>query len=436
MHVAVRPYLATGVALVGAGAIAVAPVHLPLPEVEIPTVSSAAVQLAAQPNPIALWTQVFGAAIDNIGGLGEEVLSDPLPVLRQILKNQFGYLQTVAAAGKGIIEGLADYVSPDNPFGLQAGIRDAFAQIEQGNIAAGVATLTSTLVLGPVISGIGLPLLQSGLLEVPGAIAQNLANAVAALFDNANAVPLLTAVVGPIVAPINAFGASVQEIVEALGAGDLIEALTAVINVPARIIGAVLNGYTDELGNTLPGLLTVSDNPFGAGLIQAVFVNIPRAIAAAIGAEPATTRQAGVLDEVSSPTIASAATVTVSLTETGSATTEPTAAADTVSPDPAEVPAAPAAEETPAEEAPADAPVEEPTDGSVEEPTDGSVQEPTDGDGAPVDDGQQDEAGSGADAGTGAQEEDTSDTDGTTDTDEPSNDTGAAGGDSSGGSDE
>lgn len=358
MHVSVRSHLATGVALVGAGAIALSPVQPSLPETDIPTVSSAAVQLAAQPNPIALWSDVLAAAIHNAGGLGEEVLSDPLPVLRQILKNQFGYFQTLGNAGKGIIEGLAEYASPDNPFGLQAGIRDAFAQFEQGEIAAGVSTLTSTLVMGPLISGIGLPLLQSGLLQVPGTIAQNLADAVKALFDNANAVPLLTAALGPIIAPINAFGASVQEFVDALVAGQIIDAITAVVNVPARIVGAVLNGYTDELGNTLPGLLTVSDNPFGAGLVQALFVNIPRAIAAAIGAEPTATLKTGVLDEVSSPTNEVAATVTVSLTETDSAPGDVAPATEAGAPEPAGKPV------RVTDEAPAD---EDLAEGSTEE---------------------------------------------------------------------
>jgi hypothetical protein len=137
MHVAVRSPLATGVALVGASAIALTPVYPSLPDTAMRTVSSAAVQLTAQPNPLALWTEVLGAAIQNVGGLGKDVLSDPVPVLRQILKNQFGYLGTAGEAGKGIVTGLADYFSPDNPFGLQAGIKDAMTQIKAGTSRPG-----------------------------------------------------------------------------------------------------------------------------------------------------------------------------------------------------------------------------------------------------------------------------------------------------------
>ncbi|KMO83881.1 hypothetical protein [Mycolicibacterium chlorophenolicum] len=365
MHVAVRPPLATAVALVGAGAIALSPIQPPLPDVAAVRVSEAAVHLVAQPNPLALWSEVIAGAIQNAGGLGQEVLSDPVPVLRQLLKNQLGYLGTVGDAGKGIIEGLAEYFSPDNPFGLQAGIRDAVAQIKVGQIAAGFATLTSTIIAGPLVVGVGLPLLTSGLLQVPVKIAQNVAAAVGALFDNTNIVPLLTAAISPIIAPINAFGESVQDVVQALGAGHLLDALTAVINVPARLVGAVLNGYTDVNGTFAPGLLSVSDNPFNAGLLQSVFVNLPRAIAAALGAEtPATTAKTAKTasaDAVATASIDAAATVTLTVPASHSAseTTEPEPAP---APAPGTADAAETAADADTEERPAEDPAETPVD--------------------------------------------------------------------------
>ncbi|BBX69353.1 hypothetical protein [Mycolicibacterium psychrotolerans] len=366
MHVAVRPPLATAVALVGAGAIALSPIQPSLPDVGMARVSDAAVHLVAQPNPLALWSQVIAGAIENAGGLGQEVLSDPVPVLRQLLKNQFGYLGTVGDAGKGIIEGLADYFSPDNPYGLQAGIRDAITQIKAGQIAAGFATLTSTIIAGPLVVGVGLPLLTSGLLQVPVKMAQNVAAAVSALFDNANIVPLLTAAIAPIIAPINAFGESVQDVVEAIGAGHLLDALTAVINVPARLVGAVLNGYIDVNGTFAPGLLTVSDDPFSAGLLQSVFVNLPRAIAAALGAETTTataTAKLASVDAVATPVTDAAATVTLTVpaSHNASETTEP----DPAPASPSDTPETAVDEDTeqqPAEDS-AEAPVDDDTSG-------------------------------------------------------------------------
>lgn len=362
MYVAVRPPLATAVALVGAGAIALSPIQPPLPDVAAARVSEAAVHLVAQPNPLALWSEVIAGAIQNAGGLGQDVLSDPVPVLRQLLKNQLGYLGTVGETGKGIVLGLAEYFSPDNPFGLQAGIRDAITQIKAGQIAAGFATLTSTIIAGPLVVGVGLPLLTSGLLEIPVKIAQNVAAAVGALFDTTNIVPLLTAAIAPIIAPLNAFGESVQDVVQALGAGHLLDALTAVINVPARLVGAVLNGYTDVNAGFTPGLLTVSDNPFGAGLLQSVFVNLPRAIAAAVSGETTpTTAKVASADPVASPSIDAAATVTLTVPASHSAseTTEPEPAP---APAPGTADAAETAADADTEEQPAEDPAETPVD--------------------------------------------------------------------------
>ena len=201
--------------------------------------------------------------------------------------------------------------------------------------------------------GVGLPLAMSGLLQVPVKIAENVTKAVAALFDNANIVPLLTAVMSPIVAPINAFGASVQDVVDALGAGHLADAITAVLNVPARLVGAVLNGYTDVTGGFTPGLLTVSDNPFSAGLLQAVFVNLPRAIATAIGAAPAASATATLVDRVASPVSDATATVTLTVapSESGSAPTEIKPVADAAS-QASDDAAGAAVDATPKEEAP------------------------------------------------------------------------------------
>ncbi|ABM14748.1 conserved hypothetical protein [Mycolicibacterium vanbaalenii PYR-1] len=404
MHVAVRSPLATGVALVGAGAIALTPVHPSLPDISVPAVSSMAVQLTAQPNPIALWTEVFAGAINNIGGLGEDLLSDPFPVLNQILRNQFGYLQTIGEAGKGIIDGLVEYASPDNPFGLQAGIRDAVAQFKAGDIGAAFTTLASTVITGPIIVGAGLPLLMSGLLEVPVKMAQNFTDAVAALLNPTTAVPLITAALGPILGPFSALGASVQDFVEALGSGDVLDAITTVINVPAKLVGAALNGFTDEGGNFFAGILTVSDDPFSAGLLQTLLVTVPRAVAAALGAEDAPARVAGALDEVSSPISEPAAAVTVSVTETDSATTEVDSATEVPAAEPEETPTAPA-EEAPVEEAPAEERADTSAeDGAVQgdaEVTDGEpvVDEAADGDDAPTsDDTEADDAG--ADEGT------------------------------------
>jgi hypothetical protein len=78
---------------------------------------------------------------------------------------------------------------------------------------------------------------------------QNFANVVAAV--PALALPVLLPVVAPAISGINASTATAQAVVDAVGAGDLEGVASALINAPATLTGAVLNGY-----GTLPLLGT------------------------------------------------------------------------------------------------------------------------------------------------------------------------------------
>ncbi|PQP53946.1 hypothetical protein C6A88_02745, partial [Mycolicibacterium austroafricanum] len=119
---------------------------------------------------------------------------------------------------------------------------------------------------------------------------------------------------GPVVGAVDALGGSLQDAVQALGSGRLVEAITAVINIPAQLTAAVLNGYTDVQGVAHPGLLTFSDDPFGGGLVQTLLVTIPRAIATALGvAPPVEPAGAAATDAVSAPLAAAANVVTLSV---------------------------------------------------------------------------------------------------------------------------
>lgn len=395
MHAAIRPYLATGVALVGAASIAVMPVQPSNPLLTVPAVpaiSSQAFTLTAQTNPIALWASVFNDAITNVGALGGDVLSDPAPVVRQLLKNQLGYLGTAVGAGKSMVDGAVQYLTPSNPYSLPAGIETAVGQLRSGQIAGAFITLSQTLISTPVGMIIGLPLAGSGLLDVPAKIAQNLTDALSAALSLSNALPLLSGAMGPAIGAIDALGESLQDVVQALGSGRLVEALTAVINIPAQLTSAVLNGYTDVQGTKVPGLLTFSADPFSGGLLQTLLVTIPRAIATALGAAPAVEPAgAAALSAASAPPAASATVVTLSV----SAAESPAVADDVdestidaesgpTGPDAVEVQAPVAAPDPePATEIPAtdvadDVDAAEPTDGEAQ-PADGAATETTDG---------------------------------------------------------
>lgn len=317
MHAAVRPYLATGVALVGVASIAVMPLqpsNPPIPVPALPAISSQAFTLTAQTNPIALWADVFNDAIANAGVLGEDLLSDPAPIIRQLLRNQIGYLGTAVGAGKQIVDGAVQYLTPSNPLSLPAGIEKAIGELKSGLIADAFITLSGTLITTPIMMVLGLPLAGSGLLDVPVKMAQNFANVVATALSLTTALPLLTSALGPVVGAVDSFGESVQDVVRALASGRLVEAITAAINIPAQLTSAVLNGYTDVAGSFYPGLLSFSDDPLSGGLVQTLLVSIPRAIAQAFGAAPVVEPAgAAARDAVAALPAASAQVVTLSV---------------------------------------------------------------------------------------------------------------------------
>ena len=357
MHAAVRPYLATGVALVGAASIAVMPIQPSNPLLSVPAVpavSSQAFTLTAQANPIALWVSVLQDAIDNVGALGGDVLSDPAPILRQLVRNQLGYLGTAVGAGRSVVDGVGQYLSPSNPYSLPASIDTAVGQLRSGLIADAFITLSAGLISTPIMMIIGLPLAGSGLLEIPAKMAQNFTDVVSALLSLNTALPLLSSALGPVVGAVDALGGSLQDVVGALGSGRLVDALTAAINIPAQLTGAVLNGYTDAQGGFHPGLLTFSDDAFGGGLLQTLLVTIPRAVATALGATPAAPAAAAtadVADAVSTPLAAGAKVVTLTLpgveTPAAAAEVEEAANASETSPAAAAVPEGESGAESP-----------------------------------------------------------------------------------------
>lgn len=315
MHVAARSYLATGVALVGAGAIAVSPVAPPmpdLPDVKGPAISQVAVELSALGNPITVWADVIAAAVENSASLGGALLDDPAPILRQIFTNQLGYAETLVGAGRDVVDALVAYYTPGNPSGFSGELGRAVDQLRAGDIATAFATLAETLVLAPILNA-GIPLLLSGALDIPAAIAQNFADVVATVTNPANALGLITGLVGPVMGAINAFGGTAQEVAGAVGDGELIAAATALMNLPAVLTGAVLNGYENGTGTFFPGLLSFDSSAFSlnGGILQAVLVNIPRAVAAALGATTVKATAKVATDEVSSTSIDGASTVTV-----------------------------------------------------------------------------------------------------------------------------
>jgi hypothetical protein len=271
LQLALRPYVTTGIALVGASVIAMSPISPVTPDIHVRSinVSSAAVQLAAIANPAAdpftVWGEVIGSTVKNTVGMAGQVLGSGAPVLTQILANQVGYANQIGAAVKNTITGLSNWQSTN-----QWLLDYAFSLLKAGQLgdamtyyiyaAAGVVTA-----LFPMID----------ILSIPGAMLKNLGNAVAQLPAAVMALGI-GGVLGLIEGPALAFANQVQTFINTTSAGNLLGAVNTVLNTPAVMVDAFLNGFT------FPGLLSPFNGNVSTGLLGALLVGIPKMIANAI----------------------------------------------------------------------------------------------------------------------------------------------------------
>lgn len=245
MQVAVRPYVTTGIALVGASVIALSPVAVAPPEVELPAIqkSTAVVQLAA--NPITAWFEVFGESAENVGLLAEAILANPVPILERIFENQLANAELLGTVA-GDIGAALQSVAATFPVTIQS----AFEQLASGEIAGGIDTLFQAF-FAPVLQ-VALAALPA--YEVISNAAQNFANVVAAV--PIAALPILLSPIYPLMSGVPAFGDIAQAVFDGVTSGDLGAAAEALLSAPAILVGAVLNGYEGT-----PGILTT---PFGS----------------------------------------------------------------------------------------------------------------------------------------------------------------------------
>ena len=95
-------------------------------------------------------------------------------------------------------------------------------------------------------------------------------------------------VLGPVQAVVNQFGSDTQAFADAIGKGDLGTAVSAIVNMPATLTNALLNGTPGT-----PGLLTPGTNAFDSGPIGAL-LRLRDTIAQALRTE----RQGGHLGRV------------------------------------------------------------------------------------------------------------------------------------------
>jgi hypothetical protein len=258
MQLAVRSYLTAGVALVGAGAIAISPISLAPPEVHVPSIHAAAmtVDLAAAVDPITEWVQVLTTTFNNVAALGSQVQSDPAPILQQFITNQLAYAAIVApaleqAAGS-VVAGLSS---------IPQTLLTAATQLAAGHFNDAVQTVFQAglgLVLAPVISLLTIP-------DIFTQATQHFANVVAAIPNVL--LPIGLAALSPLAGAAYVFGNTGQQVVDALGTADIGAAINAIVNAPAAFTDAILNGVASQ--GTV-GLLSPNTGQFTSGLFASL----------------------------------------------------------------------------------------------------------------------------------------------------------------------
>jgi hypothetical protein len=315
MRSTIGSYLTAGATFVTAGAIALSPISPVTPSLSdihmqaTHATSSLAVQLAAianpTGNPITVWAEFLTNTAGSLGALGGQVLGNGAPVLTQLIANQMGYGAKIGAALQATGSALGAWGGT-----LPTVVRTAFDQFRAGQIYDAVSTLLSGVVGAPLALFPMLPIL-----DIPGAMAQNFANVMQQIPSAVMGLGLsaLTAFEDPILA----FGAQAQSIVNAVSARDLLGAVKGVLNTPAVITDAILNGYLFH------GLLGPFHTLFNTGLIAGLLVGIPQLIANAIKpvasalgllkpAGPASVESAPAITAAASPTSEIAASTAAS----------------------------------------------------------------------------------------------------------------------------
>ena len=238
-----RPHFAAGVAFVGASVIAATAVtpmpEIHLPDVSLPSIHAAEVNLAALANPLEVYAQVFQTALANTNTLVQNTV--PGQLLNQILQNQVSSAATLlsglSTAGGGIAAAATQ---------VPAALATAVSQLAAGNVEGAVNTLLG-IPLNVIAPATGLfPVLQTVLTQP----LTNLVNVVNAFTKDAQTTLLaVSGFIAPLISTPAAAAVAIQNVINAVGTGDLGAVANAVLAAPATIVDGLLNGgYGPNLG--------------------------------------------------------------------------------------------------------------------------------------------------------------------------------------------
>lgn len=193
----------------GAGVIAVAPFE-PLPPGDTIRITNSAVELDSVPGPLDYYPQVVMRSLENASDRLGEYLTAPFPVVTAVVESQY--------------DSLADLV----------------AAVEDGDAVE---------IVDAVIRAIAQPV-------------TNLVKVVGSGQPFEMAASLIVRLALPIVSGVIAAGSTVVDVVESLLDLDVVGAVSAATNLPARILDGFLNGRADAVSDEYFGFLApVTEEP-------------------------------------------------------------------------------------------------------------------------------------------------------------------------------
>ena len=261
MEHSLRPYVTAGVVLAGASLIAAAPIGPAAVEIQTRAVQLTAIEglaadvvsaaAAPQEFPVSTLADVFTNAFANLESLGSEFTSNPTPIITALMENQLIYSNDLATAaetaGTNLVNALQDFPTV---------ISNAMSDLASGDFFDAEASITQFLTQAPLSV---LRPLDNGFFEVAQSMSNNLENLFStpnyyATADSLSDGSLSSSVPqwfselmqAPLLAPHAAelaFAGVGQDIVTAIQDGDSTAAFNDVVNAPATILDAFLNGY-------------------------------------------------------------------------------------------------------------------------------------------------------------------------------------------------
>ncbi|QZA06436.1 outer membrane porin GjpA [Mycolicibacter heraklionensis] len=254
-HLARSPWVAAGVALVGAGTIAAAPVVAPL---------AGPAALHSPDVALTSWQDVFDTASANATTIWDTFSAHPFVAQQQEIANQIGYLQDLAN-GSTTIGDVLDSLKENaaavfNAVTFLGGDDDAIGAVSQYTIDQ--AHIFAYIGLSGLGADLGFPVPEEPIPTIVNFLTSPLS-------------AVLIGALGPSISPLVALGNSISEIGETLNGDnpDWQSALQQVADIPANMTGAFLNGATLDLTALIPaieatGLIAL---PEGASLDELSF---------------------------------------------------------------------------------------------------------------------------------------------------------------------